>query len=842
VHELPEVEECDLTEVQQLPGNYSKYQSFTASEVLDVCSTCKNETGKDFTELETEIFSMNDSTDAERACHLLSLYSNPMYSRVMATVNPKIWKTTNGERNKYLKALHSNIRATNMLVDGQELTPDESCMAQYLDQLSSRRPTLSKKEQLDDILARTVSPAEHYWLEVVNGVLVKDAQRYQHEFRRTLRDILNEMLATLDFTKLVSKKEYMETLITRTASGAAPGCVLEDGRRADKTSALESGEITAEWLFSGEPICTSSASLKDENGKQRLLIASPIKHYVREDFILQAIEPHCKNLSEWVDEGGPIQSLFEHRTRVDWAQNNTTCSWDYKNFNFLHDISDLCYIWLYLKEQFTARGLDDYADTANWLARCELNTFILFEGVRHKVVRGLGTGRRGTAFINTTQNIAYSRTNQRNMQEMLGYQTVTSSNHKGDDVVAVTNTTLNTIIYYMTMQLSGLEAQTIKLLGSAEFLRYSYHRDGTVQGFLNRSLANLITRDQNRSERKDPLTIGMSFTVQCRKAIRRGGDAIVLKGLKDYRVNRDCILYNENHTKSIPIPLQWWHSHTYNNGCGVMDLNYKYFDAVWNKVPRTVKLPTYLASKFGTHGTNRFLKYISEQMGYSVMTKDISESLANQNYVSILKDNEIAEARALQYAQWCGLRQEGSDSELITQKETLIAMTILKELQEMIAMGTVESVALFKVVNDLSKAKATIPKTIIKRVDVFKYMARLIQDTEPNLSVSTVINRVLTLAKLPLENVQALNLIAAKFGTQFLVEALYDQFTFDNTMEGYFKPELVTVIRQRMIIAWLYESQHYDKADISEATRFMSNIETQIMSLLPKNLYKSFGP
>lgn len=77
------------------------------------------------------------------------------------------------------------------------------------------------------------------------------------------------------------------------------------------------------------------------------------------------------------------------------------------------------------------------------------------------------------------------------------------------------------------MRVAGHEGKDTKMLlghGTLEFLRIMHLEDGTMNGYLNRSIPNIVVTDFQNEEmdKLDPMTLIRAFPAQCAKLRQRG--------------------------------------------------------------------------------------------------------------------------------------------------------------------------------------------------------------------------------------------------------------------------------------------------------------------------------
>lgn len=102
------------------------------------------------------------------------------------------------------------------------------------------------------------------------------------------------------------------------------------------------------------------------------------------------------------------------------------------------------------------------------------------------------SGHRGTTWVNTYLNVAYTDVVRRSYINKYHYDPIVKSQHHGDDIDAVMLSWYDSINFNNEALLCNIDAKKEKLLteeGATEYLRLFYYPDGQVIGSLNRALS-----------------------------------------------------------------------------------------------------------------------------------------------------------------------------------------------------------------------------------------------------------------------------------------------------------------------------------------------------------------
>jgi len=406
---------------------------------------------------------------------------------------------------KCAKSLHNLIRRTCMF-DNATLEPMEYTRLMYMDSLFSRNEDYPYSAR-DEILMRSVvghtkkmwDPSKKVWSSELFDV------EYSRCLKRTLRSLSSGAWVQPTFSDFWSQATQW------VAAGSAPGYKVQvnfDGEllkmRPNKRLALEA--ITLEELMDTlaimDPILHSRASVKLENGKNRALWNSAVKHYILSSYLLESFEKHAGGL-DWYDSAdGVKKSLSRKLERFGQAlEMCDTFMWDYADFNINHGLDEQAQMWLEIGYICAEHAVDEeaYSDSINvatWVATAVLNTVMEDQttGLIMRTVRSLLTGTRGTGFTNTINNGVYSELMDLNFTRMFGVLLFLSRVCRGDDMHSKVRHWLAGWLGTTMFTIQGTPGQDIKVmyaLGTGEYLRETIDCNG-VRYSANRAIAGLI--------------------------------------------------------------------------------------------------------------------------------------------------------------------------------------------------------------------------------------------------------------------------------------------------------------------------------------------------------------
>lgn len=589
------------------------------------------------------LLSMCVSTERAKIAEILEL------SQVLSINNEKM-------QVKRLGDLHTVVRSTGLWLDGTVLPQKSNSQIQYIKELMSRRvydPNIWE----DDIGQRLrPGPTKRFFTaqKTENGANIVGSAK---EFKRRLGVNLESLLGRCSnrwAQSLKTMDDFWGERHVWVASGAAPKFKTEIKvrtwdptsnspvekvihQRLNKRAAFENltlDQLKAEWRDT--PYLFSNGALKHENGKLRTLYNTPMSHYVAQGFVLEQLEPLLSELPgydlNFVDE----QALDALRQRLEGAlKGRAMWMWDYTDFNVQHENDDMSMVWLVIHKilgkmevfgDYKKQAVRELQEMCLYIARAEQNVWITSPGGAYAgmKVRGLLTGSRATQFINTLLNIAYMQILQEQYDELFAVRPIQLSFNHGDDVFAfVEDRTASVILTHMA-RVMGLAGNVNKIARSfGEFLRIRYDDEG-MRGHLQRSIANIITRDWQSGEEYTPEEKIKSVISQVRRAVTRGAVEERILALQDSevrfhrRITVPIRRYDSQLGKFIKvaekvmkIPKISLYTSTVNGGFGLIrktrdSTRLLQFDLPKKRIK--VSIPKWVRESYGNEMTNDFWK------------------------------------------------------------------------------------------------------------------------------------------------------------------------------------------------------------------------------------------
>lgn len=308
---------------------------------------------------------------------------------------------------------------------------------------------------------------------------------------------------------------------------------------------VKTEEVLA-WLQT-VPAIIASASEKYELGKSRAIYGTqPIDYFIM-GYVITGLEQVMEGLQGVQHTNRSPESVRRmcHRHKVI----NGSCPYgmmlDYSDFNIQHTLYIQSYIFdriAHYSQRFA--WPQSYVQAAEWCRAALLNSQIRFPGdaAPTRILQGLFSGLRGTAFCNSLLNYSYYRAAEAVLTmelPMLSADTV--AYHQGDDVWVSSSRREHNVAIYHIMAAAGLQFEPSKqnmAKNVGEFLRVWY-QDGQARGFIPRALASLIIAPLQSDRAVDFIEEARALDGQLRVLQRRGLPPSMLSALW-----RSLVIYN----------------------------------------------------------------------------------------------------------------------------------------------------------------------------------------------------------------------------------------------------------------------------------------------------------
>jgi len=745
-----------------------------------------------------------DIQENEASSVLLCCALNPSFPIIY-----KIYKDNNIEdyditnRIKILKYYHTVIRLTGRLEDGTILNDVDYSNLQYMQDLANRRVYIDANnmdELYNDLQLRMQPPPGFRWINIdANGEITGEQQRWYEELKITMSTINKEIVDNIKITELESFDEAWNTRALFMPSGAATGYKSKNAQPLDKRAAHELGYIKKEDVLSDDPIVYASASMKYENGKCRYLYSTDVHDQMRVDYILRLIDKHMHVIPEIGIGLSQKEELLKEAQRSLATRSSDSCfSFDFEDYNNQHTKEVLTMIWQTLSDAIYARFGEqarDYVNVIKIIIESYDNTFIGKKGNNGLIVKIHGTllsGSRQTQHNNSIANVAYARTINRNYQELLRTYALKWIHAVGDDQSGETFSRLSCFIYILLMLVCGCEGNSAKILTGIEFLRRMYYKNGAISGYLNRSIANLVSRDQNRTERVDKHNIPQALMTQMRKIISRGG------------IKSNCIIFYNEYVKAhsklisanqtVEIPFDYIHSLRQNGGLGLMALDEQFSTAVYN--PQGSQ-PQLIINDYNNKVTSGMTYDLIQHLKSSYDIKlsheqDLLQRIRNKNVINLAttKDKDDWYNRLVNYYKDLKIVNRVSSIEIAGNPLTLKIISMINMLFD--GKQNVD------ISNPIERATTIIAASNIKNYDIFNNLVSEVKAQRNTSYVSAMIYVIKSYLKQD-DLVIIITNIINKYGSDLLTKVLTGQIIYNSVLEGYIRDSILTFIRNYVI-------------------------------------------
>uniref|UniRef100_A0AAU7YT98 RNA-directed RNA polymerase n=1 Tax=Conidiobolus taihushanensis totivirus 1 TaxID=3229900 RepID=A0AAU7YT98_9VIRU len=467
------------------------------------------------------------------------------------------WSLSQRDYIKQLGAFHNLVRLTNTAPDGP-LVGDDKLHWQYWALLTARGDF--KWEPLNDLAMRLRPGNRKLFPTMTERGVVFSASAWDREVRVELLEVLrkgSEKLRNVQTLDDVWNKRLLWV-----AAGSAPGFKQSldlDGTaetiRPNKRLAQESISLEdLRYLVNcTHPILLSRMVKKYELSKNRVLWNSQVGHYLMGCLVLEPYEKGLQVIPEIDSYDGATARLQDHV----YLTNHTAISdfaYDFSDFNLLHDLDLQQDMWRMIGDLYREYGWDDFfSSCADWLGDASVNTWLEAEGEAGLSARGMLTGVRGTAFMNTLFNVVYMRVARKAYKFLVGTDPVTWMRCRGDDSVAEMTSEADGMAMTKLLVAMGLAGQQIKILtetGRKEYLRIDY-REGRARQFLVRTIPNIVNGEYFGPGVVDPVERARAVFAQGEVLRGRGAVSENISPLIDLLLNSVVYL-------KVQRDGQWW--------------------------------------------------------------------------------------------------------------------------------------------------------------------------------------------------------------------------------------------------------------------------------------------
>lgn len=430
---------------------------------------------------------------------------------------------------KYLKAISTAIRRTQMWPDGTKADLDDITQCSYWEMCTGRSNQLS---DWDAEYRHRIIESLPLKLPHNRNRNQESDERYRELLMVELRDIISELITpSIKWTNWHDFVEDRQTWLSGGSSGGEHILFNNKQISVDKRTLFETltTEEIMKWLDE-EPKIDSVASEKYEVSKARAIYGTKVKDYTIMSYAIGKVEPHLHNI---IGVEGGLVGIDELRCvlrRAEAMSNGMTeCSMlDYADFNRQHTLDAQGMVFDAMAERMTELGINsDAIKASKWCAAALRNQWVKFphKARSMKVIQGLFSGVRGTNFINTILNVGYYRVARTYVNKHLGFEEDEVWNlHQGDDVWLSSNSRLLNIVQFTVLKACGFDISDKKQMQSVctgEFLRVLYHKDG-CKGFLARSMGTLIERPLQAEQDVAPQSRAVGINSQLNILLRRG--------------------------------------------------------------------------------------------------------------------------------------------------------------------------------------------------------------------------------------------------------------------------------------------------------------------------------
>lgn len=459
--------------------------------------------------------------NATAACRVIAVIGNPEWPRIKdLMVRDGACCLDNTSYKDYFKAVGAAARRNWALADG---TPIDS---EVLSKWHGWHLSTGREMHVIDYVQERKNRSKVIPLTCPFGGNV------QADILDALREAVSEIMP--DPSNWGSWEDWWRRTPEWVAAGSSGGAkVVVDGEtiRLNKKAAAEriTNEKAFAWLYE-EPEQLGKGSEKKEMGGNRFLIASDLRHYCIEAYVITVLEKVMNKLEGFEQgmKGADQLATFVRRHGLVREAECEALMLDYADFNVQHQSGVMASLFEVIAEEFELRGMHpDAVRAARWIAAAEYNSWIIYpnETERERSVQGMFSGRRGTNFVNSMLNWAYLTAAKRSVAKYINlYPIRLYRAHNGDDVALLNESRLWFIALYCYMKAVGYEFQAVKQLmgvSIAEYLRVLYDSSG-AHGYLMRSVATLIEMPLQAPADHSPTGQIASFNAAIRLLFRRG--------------------------------------------------------------------------------------------------------------------------------------------------------------------------------------------------------------------------------------------------------------------------------------------------------------------------------
>jgi len=417
----------------------------------------------------------------------------------MAVIESRILEVQGVSWIKLHKEMHAHIRYTGTFF-GLTLSLEERCKLMYTHLLHCRE--VYEVDAAEEVEKRTKYGV---WKQAFDGQgWSKD------EFHRLMREAIRDSYRKLRSKPVPLYVDFLDywkrrhewvtkgsTVINKEINKTYPIEVLVDGvskvweKRHNKKSLSEDPGLLCRVIDE----VVENTGINDTKGvpkpnEKRVLLPGNFYHYVVFSIVLQCFERGSEvgaaGLNAMSDDD--FRNVeFKIRRGVEWF------CYDYADFNAQHDTVDMRAVMQELLDSAPTNELMQWA--INWVdIGMDKMEYVDPEGDRHRMVRGLYSGWRGTAWVNSDLNHAYHYVARTCYTRLYGKDLVGMFQGKGDDGISQVSDRQVAAEFYAVCDRIGFEAQTVKQLfgDTAEFLRVMYG-GGEMFGSVCRTINSFIS-------------------------------------------------------------------------------------------------------------------------------------------------------------------------------------------------------------------------------------------------------------------------------------------------------------------------------------------------------------
>jgi len=749
------------------------------------------------------------------------------------------WKVQNCDVNnrlKIFKHIHTITRLTSCNYFGGYYNNTEYLYMQYLQDLCNRRVYISVDDSdqlMKDLGLRTHPPPGFRWLLASeDNEIAGDSKIFENKLKDNLIAIYKQIVNDIKPYELEKLTEAWDKRANIMPSGAATGFKYK-GQPLDKRAAHELGMIKFEEVINPDPIVYASTSMKYENGKCRYLYSNDVYDQYRTEFVLSLTEKHQHVLSHSGIGLSQTQELQKEADRIIAAQQGaTTYSFDYNDYNNQHTLKYMQMHWealsLCLQNTFGQLALD-YIKILNIKIRSMENRFagkLGPHGVVAKCLDTLFSGSRETQTLNTQNNIAYAMTIKQNIIEFFGFDAIKWVHAVGDDQIGQAISQRWAIMVILFMLVMGCEGNTNKIILGLEFLRKVYFNNGNVSGYINRSIANMVSRDQNRTERVDRHSIPESLITQLRKIVSRGGNIDSLTIFYEWVIKNRCQFVAKN--KIINIPLEYIYTRKQKGGLGVKPLIGDFLDYEIKKQGDLPKINITCSTNVHEGMSFDLVNFIMKK--YDINLQNAHDLLANMRQKNLI-NLATAEDKKRWYER---INEYYSSLQIHTNTKPIEVIPIGrvgKHIYEQLLLIFHNEKKLHNYYNPIEAIQSIIAKTEIKHFDIFNNILRQVKH-EKNLSDIAAMNYIFSKYLNDANLIQILQTAIAKCGIKMVIEILSDEIKYNSVLEGYVRDTVLVYVRNYTLNYFIVDNELYKyiDRDTMRLIQLMESVEDYILN------------